>query len=155
MVSIVTGAILNTSVLRLQHSVFSPCKPTFGSSCPHSSGNRSSQSACLHVSGAGCSWAVKTQGCSPTSRNPVVTEQPVGCPAPDCYWQSTSPPIKVSCETQRCSFLSCVQAMFFTAVLLYTHFGYIKSHVAGQIPSTKMGLLLKKASFCTPSKRSF
>lgn len=59
MVSTVTGAILNTTVLPLQHSIFPPCKPTFGSSCPHSSGNRSSQSACLHISGAGCSWAAK------------------------------------------------------------------------------------------------
>lgn len=58
-VSIVTGAILNTTVLPLQHSLFPPCKPTFGSSCPHSSGNGSSQSACLHISGAGCSWAAK------------------------------------------------------------------------------------------------
>lgn len=155
MVSTVTDGILNTSVLPLQPSIFFLCKPTFGSSYPYTSGHRSSQPACLHFSGAGLSWAAKLKGAAQTSTSPVVTKQPVGCLAPDCYWQSISTSIWVSCKTQWCGFHGCMQ-VFFTAILLYKYFGYIKGQATRQIPSTEKEILLKnKSTFCTPSKRSF
>lgn len=45
--------------------------------------------------------------------------------------------------------------VLYCCVFLHTHFGYMKTQIAEQIPSTEKGILLRKGTFCTPPKTFF